>query len=356
MEGPDGKTERATGKKRGEEEAKGNVCISPEVVSLVVLLLGLIAIRLMAPLFFQQTGSMIMSAAKFEDIHDWNAQKITNWFNSGCISMGILLAPVFATVVIGTVVATVSQTGFLLCTEAFEFKPGSFNPINAMRSFFSMKSIVNVIISILKIGLICLIVHILTRKHVDVLLSLHNFPTIDSLQWFLALAFRICLTIVVVFVAIAAIDYIYRWYQYEKSIMMTKEEVKEEVKGQEQNPVIKRAQMKRMREFSLMRMMAEVPKANVIVTNPTHVAIALQYDPETMDAPKVVAKGLRLVAQRIKKIAAENDIPVVERPALARSLYKNVKLGHQIPSNFYEAVAEILAFIHKLGRGIKVAI
>ena len=356
MEGKDGRTEPATGKKRAEARNEGNVCVSPEVVSLFVLILSLVAIRMMVPPFFQNIGTMIVNAARFEDIHRWSATEVTNWFNTGCLSMGILVAPVFFTVIAGTVIATLIQTGPLISTEAFKFKPGAFNPINNIKSLFSFQSIVNMFISALKVMLVCFIAYLLTKNHVEVLLSLHNFSTIESLQWALALIFRITMTIVVVFVGVAAIDWVYRKYQYEKSLMMTKEEVKEEMKQQEQNPVIKRAQMKKMREFSLMRMMAAVPKANVIITNPTHVAVALEYDPETMTAPKVVAKGLRLVAQRIKKIAAEHNIPIVERPEVARSLYKHVKIGREIPSHFYEVVAEVLAFIHKLGRGIKIAI
>ncbi|MFH0880877.1 MAG: EscU/YscU/HrcU family type III secretion system export apparatus switch protein, partial [Lentisphaerota bacterium] len=130
-----------------------------------------------------------------------------------------------------------------------------------------------------------------------------------------------------------------------------RKEVEDERKQQEPSPIVRNAQRKKMREMSFMRMMAAVPKASVVITNPTHVAVALEYDAENMNAPKVVAKGLRLVAQRIKSIAREHNIPVIERPEVARDLYKHVKIGQEIPGRFYSVIAEILAYLFKIGQG-----
>src|SRR3989339_113969 len=230
MEGKDGRTEPATAKKRGEARNEGNVCVSPEVVSLFVLLLALLSLRIMVPSFFQTIGAMIFNAASFEDLHGWNAEKVTSWFNTGCISIGFMVAPVFIAVIAGTVIATLIQTGPIISTKALRFKPGAFNPLNNIKSLFSFQSIVNIFISALKVILVCLVVYLMTRNHVEVLLSLHNFSTIDSLQWALKLIFRISMTIVVVFVGVAAIDWVYKKYQYEKGLMMKKEEVKEGMK------------------------------------------------------------------------------------------------------------------------------
>jgi len=158
--------------------------------------------------------------------------------------------------------------------------------------------------------------------------------------------------VVVLYIIIAVIDWYYRDYRYEYNLLMTKQEVKDEHKQQEQNPIIKQAQRKKMRQVSAAGMMAAVPKATVVITNPTHVAVALEYESDSMGAPKVVAKGLRLMAERIKAVARENNVPIIEKPELARALYKNVEIGKEIPAQFYEAVAELLAYLHRLGRKV----
>jgi flagellar biosynthetic protein FlhB len=169
--------------------------------------------------------------------------------------------------------------------------------------------------------------------------AIYIFKTVLMMAW----------AVTVLAIIIAILDFIYQKRKHEKSLMMTKEEVKEERKSQEPNPQLKKVQMRKMRELTMMRMMAAVPDSTVVVTNPTHVAVAIQYDPETMKAPRVVAKGLRLVAERIKRIARENDVPIIEKPPLARKLYKEVKVGREVPSGLYGAIAELLAYLYKIG-------
>jgi len=172
------------------------------------------------------------------------------------------------------------------------------------------------------------------------------------IKWTMTLIYDMTLAVVVLYIIIAVIDWYYRDYRYEYNLLMTKQEVKDEHKQQEQNPIIKQAQRKKMRQVSAAGMMAAVPKATVVITNPTHVAVALEYESDSMGAPKVVAKGLRLMAERIKAVARENNVPIIEKPELARALYKNVEIGKEIPAQFYEAVAELLAYLHRLGRKV----
>jgi flagellar biosynthesis protein FlhB len=355
MEGKDGRTERATSKKRNEERQKGNVCISQEVNSMVVLVLGILSFRLAFPSVWENIFNVMFSVTRFEHLGDWTPALISQWTVGSLLFMGVLLAPLIIPVMIGAVVANMAQTKPFFSTKALQWKFSSLNPIKGFTRLFSAQAAVNLVLSVFKIGFIVIAVYMITRKQVMVFLSLANLPNDGVMLWFSSLVFRICITVAALFILIAVADWFYRHYKYEQGMMMTKQEVKDERRQEELNPLVKRKQYRKMLEFSMMRMIAAVPKASVVITNPTHVAVALQYDPDTMDAPKLTAKGLRLVAERIKKIARENNVPIVERPAMARSLYKHVKVGQFIPSAFYEAVAEVLAFLHRIGRGVKMA-
>lgn len=354
MEGKDGRTERATSKKRSEERSNGNLCVSQEVTSCCTLICGIIGVRMMVPNMFQVLIDNMKDMFAFNRVGDWSGARIQDWLMSGCVMTGLVLLPVFAGVVVGTVSGNMIQTKPYFSTKALKFRWNALNPVSGIKKLFSVQSLVDLGVSLLKVALIVFVAYMVVRNKANYLPTLTQMESILTVQWLLGLVFKLAAWVLFLFISIALIDWCFRKYQYEKGIMMTKEEVKDEMKQQEVNPVVKRALGKKMRELSMLRMMAAVPKANVIITNPTHVAIALQYDPDTMTAPKVVAKGLRLVAQRIKKIARQNNVPIVENPPLARAIYKSVKVGREIPSKFYEAVASVLAYLHKIGRGIRV--
>ncbi len=355
MEGKDGQTERATGKKRSKERKKGNLCISQEINTMGVLLLGIISLRIAFPAIWRKIMYLMQGVARFEQVGDWSPALVSQWAVGAFAFVGTLLAPIVIPVMFGAIVANMAQTKPFFSTETLKWKFSALNPVKGFKKLFSMQSAVNLVLSLFKIGFIVLTVYMLTRKHISIFATLGNLQSDGAMLWLSSLIFRICITVVALFVLVAVCDWFYRYYKYEQGIMMTKQEVKDERKQEELSPIIKKRQYKRMREFSLMRMIAAVPDASVVITNPTHVAVVLKYDPDTMDAPKVTAKGLRLVAERIKRIARENNVPIVERPAMARSLYKYVKVGQFIPSAFYEAVAEVLAFLHRIGRGVKMA-
>jgi flagellar biosynthetic protein FlhB len=353
VEGKDGRTERATGKKRSEERSKGNVCLSQEVTACCVLVCGVIGVRLMVPQMFESLQVNMKDMFTFNRVGEWSGTLTQSWLVGNCLLMGKILFPVFAAVLVGSVSGNMIQTGPFFHTGALKMRWGACNPVKGMKTFFSLQSIVRLGISLLKICLIVFVAYKVMSKDLAVLITLPQMPGVLSVQWVLGMIFKMTFWILFLFVAIALLDWVFKKRKFEQSIMMTKQEVKDEMKQQEVSPIVKRALAKKMRELSLHRMMAAVPDASVIITNPTHVAIAIKYDPENMGAPRVVAKGLRLVAERIKKIALHNNIPIVERPPLARAIYKSVKVGQEIPSNFYEAVATVLAYLHKIGRGIR---
>ncbi|NCC51715.1 MAG: flagellar biosynthesis protein FlhB [Spartobacteria bacterium] len=351
MEGKDGRTEKATPKKRNKAREKGQMCLSSEITSMAVLFFGLIGLRYTVPFIYDQLGRLFIEVIRAPVGCKWTAELVQNWYIAGIGFFSLLLMPIVLPVIFGAVAANMGQTGPFLSMKAMKFSPGALNPIKGVKRLFSFQSILNVVLSMLKVALIAFVIYLMLRNRTMEVGNLAFVPVSVTVLWIFTLVFKISITVVVLFVFVAVLDWLYRKYKHEKDLMMTKEEVKEERKQYEPNPLVKRAQRKKMMELSMLRMMAEVPKADVVITNPTHVAVALKYDPESMDAPRVVAKGLRLVAQRIKEIARENGIPIIEKPAVARGLYKHVSVGQTISAGFYEAVAEILAYMYRLKHG-----
>ena len=353
MEGKDGRTERATQRRRNEERQKGNLNVSPEFTSLGVMLLGLLGLRYAAPNILEQIGLFMQEVTRVPLSSEWDALTVQRGFKQGGLFITALVAPFILPAMLGAVVSNVSQTGPFFSVKTLKWKLSALNPISGVKKLFSLDSVVKLITSLLKIGLVSVTIYLVVRNKVTELNMLSYLSVGGIMSWLSSLVYKICITVMLIFLVIAIIDWSHRKYKYEKNMMMTKQEVKDERKQQEISSEVKTAQKKKMRELTLMRMMAEVPKADVVVTNPTHVAVALVYDPDTMVAPKVVAKGLRLVARRIKRVAKEHGVPVVERPELARGLYKDVKVGHFIPSQFFGAVAEILAHLFRIGKARK---
>jgi len=351
MEGKDGRTERATLKRRNEQRRKGNLCVSQEIVTVLVLLLGLLGIRYALPHFMDQIGYLYTELLRMPVGGRWEADTVQRWFINGSLFIAVLMAPIFLPAMAATIIANMLQTGPFYSTETLHWKFGALNPVKGCKQLFSTQATISMISAFLKIGLILLVVYLLLRSRIAEVVGLGRIPVGDAVPWMLLLIYRIALIVTCLFILIAAGDWCFRKYRYERDLMMTKKEVEDERKQQEPSPIVKRSQMRKMRELTMQRMMAAVPKATVVVTNPTHVAVALEYDPAAMGAPRVTAKGLRLVAERIKRIAREHNVPVIERPEVARDLYKNVKVGREIPARWYGAIAEILAYLYRIGAG-----
>jgi len=246
------------------------------------------------------------------------------------------------------IATNVGQFGFLFTLYPLKPDFNKLNPVEGIKRLFSLRTLFEVFKGILKLGVVGIVVFlILKHDFPEFISSVYSEPAL-ILSFLAKECMKLLFYAVLLYIVIAALDFAYQKWDYERKLMMTKQEVKEEYKQREGRPEVKAAIRRRQRELAMKRMMQEVPKADVVITNPTHYAVALKYEPEKRDAPYVVAKGVDEVAKRIVKVATENDVPIVEKPEVARSLYQLADIGEEIPEELYKAVAEILAFVFKL--------
>ncbi len=258
------------------------------------------------------------------------------------------VGPIVAIAIFCAVASTFAQTGFLITTEPLKPKLSKLNPINGFKKLFSLKSLVETLKNLIKISILMVIVYLSVR---DMFLESFNYLYTDlpaSVTHLIEVATGMIVRICIAFVAVAAIDFFYQRWDYEKNMMMTKEEVKEEYKQMEGDPKVKSKIRQIQQQRAQQRMMQQVPGADVVIRNPTHFAVALRYKPGIDDAPVVLAKGQDSVALRIVQIAEENKISVVENVPLARALYAQAELNQQIPPDLYDPVAKVLVYIFKL--------
>lgn len=343
------KTEQPTGKKLADARERGQVAKSLEINSLAVFGSGLILIYLtknfIGNQFAQFTTEILMSLSKVEltkTIIQTLAVKWTLFFFTSTL-------PVLIGIMVVAFVSNIAQIGFKFTPKALSIGFSKFNPIKGIkRIFFSVHSLVELGKSLLKLFVISLFTYFIISKLIEDTIKLVDLSVEDMVIFMLESSFTLIWKIVLFFSLIAAVDFIYQKYKFKKEMMMTKEEVKEEFKQTEGDPQIKSRIRKQMILVARRRMMKEIPTADVVITNPTHVAVALKYNMEKDNAPKVIAKGLDELAQRIKKIAVENNVPLYEDVELARALYKSCEIGDEIPAKLFKAVAQILAYIYQM--------
>ena len=264
------------------------------------------------------------------------------------IQILIVCVPFFAFGFVVTALISVIQVGWKVTGKPLQPKFDKFNPINGFKRIFSKDSIFELVKSILKIFVIVYVAYTSIRGHAQDIFILYEIPLMQAIMLCGTVIINAGLKISLVYLVIGLADFIYQKYRFNEDMKMTKQEVKDEFKNTEGNPEIKGRQRQRMREASRRRMMQDVPKADVVITNPTHFAVAIKYDAETSKAPVVLAKGEDYLAQKIKEAAREHHIEIVENKPLARMLYANVDIGQEIPPELYQAVAEILEMVYNI--------
>lgn len=347
------KTEKATPKKRQDARKKGQVLKSQDVTAAIVLLLLFLFLYFTAPMMIRGIFGFLHQA--FERnilIETVTADTVMQMYTDSLKEMALIILPFMAIAVVAGLAANFMQFGFLFTTETMKLDLKKMDPIKGIKKIISVRAIVNLIKSILKISFIGTVTVVILWMNLEEVLSLSFQSPWDSLTTVAKLTGLMGIAASLTLVVIALIDYIYEKYEFEKQLKMSKQDIKDEYKNAEGDPKIKSKIKQRQREMAMRRMMQEIPNADVVITNPTHYAIALKYDDQNMEAPKVVAKGTDYVAQKIKLIAKENDVVMVENRPLARAMYDQVEIGQQVPEEFFKAIAEILAYVYRIKRKI----
>lgn len=347
----DEKTEKATPKRRKETREKGQVVRSGEVNSALLLMAVFGGLKL----FFPHMIRYLMQAynefiTMGNNVHSLYTQRGIQELWLSIIKVAIIiLGPILGCSLIAGLVINYGQVGFLFTSKALSPRFNRINPVEGFKRIFSKRALYELLKSMLKFGAIGSIFYSeITSNLKGIITGLMHMDLIQGSALVGEMALSIAFKALLALMVLAVFDYIYQWWEHEKSIRMSKQEIKEEYKQTEGNPQIRSQIRAKQRQLGMRRMMQDLSKADVVITNPTHFAIALQYDPQEHDAPFVVAKGRDLLALRIKEIAKENQITIVENKPLAQALYRSVEVGQTIPQELFYAVAEVLAFVYNM--------
>lgn len=343
-----GKTEKATPKKREELRKKGQVMQSREVTSNLILLMVFLSFKLVGNYLYAEFKSLFnlfLTDTAAYNLHDPN--EIMRLAAFAALEIAKMAAPFLIIALLVGILGSYFQVGFLFTLEPIRPKFSHINPINGLKRIFSSRSLFELVKSIAKVVIVAWVAWSSIQAEFLNLTKLMALDLGQIVMYTLGSAVDIGIKICLALLAVSAVDYFFQWRKYEKDIRMTKQEVKEEYKQLEGNPEVRSRIRQKQREISMRRMLSEVPKADVVITNPTHYAVAIKYEPQKKPAPYVVAKGADYMAERIKEVARNSKVEIVENKPLAQALYQ-VDIGEAIPPELYRAVAEVLAFVYNL--------
>ena len=351
-EGQDGeKTEEPTAKKLEDARKKGQVMRSTEVVTAATLL----AFFFMLKIFVGFIGNRFMTSFRqtIGFISDYTSEPFTLNTARTIIrgSFWNIIVAAFPIMIVGlvvTIVAIVFQVKWKVTAEPLKPKFDKFNPVTGMKRLFSKDKIMDLFKSIAKVVILAYVVYSYLKNQWPLIYKMYSYTLPQAIAVIGDTVINVGIRISALFAVIAMFDLFYKKWKYHQDMMMSKQEVKDEYKNSEGDPKVKSQQKQRMQQASQRRMMQDLPNADVVITNPTHLAVAIKYDKDTNEAPVVVAKGADYLAQKIKDRARENAIEIVENKPLARMLYHNVEIGAEIPPELYQMVAEVLAYVYSL--------
>ena len=354
-EGPGGeKTEEPTSKKLKDARKEGQVARSQELGNAVSLIMVFFIIRifgrLMGKNFLEMFNYVYTIIPDFIKLPDGFVPKrdFAGLMNTIILRMVIILLPVFATGVVVGVIVNVVQVKWAPTAKPLQPKFSKLNPVTGLKKLFSKEKLVELLKSVLKVAVISYVVYSYMADRIGALLLMYDLSVQSAIAFTCQTVIDVGLRISIFYLLVGIADYLYQRHKFREDMKMTKQEVKDEYKDAEGDPQIKGKIRQRMMEASRRRMMQAVPEADVVITNPTHFAVALKYDSQVADAPVVVAKGQDFLAQRIKNAAAEAGVEIIEDKPLARMLYHNVDVGAMIPPELYQSVAEVLALVYRI--------
>lgn len=352
--GPGGeKTEKPTPKKRSKAREEGQVAKSTEITTAFIFIIVFSALKALGPRLVSDLTQFTKDIFSLFSIKELDIAYATGLMRHVFITTLGFIAPILLISFGIGFVSNFLQVGWKPTTKPLAIKLGNLNPIQGFKKIFSMKSLIELLKAILKIGIILALVYSTLRDYEEMILVIYDIPVLDAYAFIVNLCFDLGIKIGLFFLIIATIDYIYQRVSLTNKLKMTKQEIKDEYKQSEGNPEIRSKIKQKMREASMRRMMQDLPKADVIITNPTHFAVAISYDENNQGAPVVLAKGADLIAAKIKEAAKEYRIEIVENKVLARTLFYTVDIGSEIPPDLYQAVAEILAFVYSLKNNLQ---
>lgn len=341
------KTEEPSQRRLDDARKKGQVPKSQELNTVVVLLVAFFALKSYAVSMYGQFSEILKDGLSNIGTMSFAPQDVVAGSSVMLAKMGLIVAPFMAMLFFAALFINFLQVGLLLSTQSLSPNFGKLNPLSGLQRMFSKQSLVQLIKALAEITIVLQALRAVVIGKGLVIFQLDRMEPIAALKTLAELTWDMASRIVTVLFIIAFLDYMYQKWQHIQNLKMSKQEVKDEYKQQEGDPHVKGRIRSKMREMARKRQMSAVPQASVVVTNPLHVAVALKYDYEAMEAPKVVAKGKGFVADRIRELARANDIPIIENREVARALYDNCEPDEDIPPNMYQAVAEIIAYLYQ---------
>ena len=341
------KTEQATPKKREDARKKGEVAKSRELPSVAVLLSGLFTFMIFGTYMYSQIQELMIKAFRLpltrglalNDFLDFSWEMVSVFF--------MIMAPLFAVIFIVAILSNVMQVGFMITAENIMPKFSKLDPFKGMGRLFSSQSVMEAVKCVSKLLIVGWVGYVTIKKEMEQIMLLGELPFDEIVSYIFQTTFTLFIRCALAMIVIVILDYSFQKWQFEKKLKMSKKEIKDESKESEGDPMVKSRIRNIQMQMARNRMMQDVPNADVVITNPTHYAVALKYDDTSMGAPRVLAKGKGEIAKKIKELAREHSILIYENRDLARNLYKMVEINQEVPPLLYQAVAEVLAYVYK---------
>ncbi len=342
------RTEQATPRRREEARKKGQIAKSREIPSVAILVSGISILFFLGTHIYQHISTEMVQLFKSLGRTPIGMNEVNDLYVELIQYLLIILCPVFFVLIVISILSYQVQTRFLFSLEPLRLDLSKINPISGFKRIVSKYGLVEFLKSILKFMIIGMVSYLVIRRELSEVLILIDQSPGQILHYIRSVSWNLFLKTCSMMAVLALLDYIFQRWSYERQLRMTRQELKEEMRLTEGDPLIKSRIRSIQRHLARRRMMAEVPKADVVITNPTHLAIALYYRSKEMKAPKVIAKGAGWIAEKIIEIARANQILIVENKPLAQTLYRSVDIGQTIPSDLYQAVADILAYVYRV--------
>ena len=345
----DNKTEAPTPRRRQEAREEGNIARSTDLTASVLLIGSVVLLKMCGTPLVEALKTFLHEMLSAHSLGAIDLGSATQASLHGVLLAGSALAPLLLGLMLLAVVVNIAQVGFFLSTKRLEPNLGALNPLRGIGKLFSgPQTAVALLMNLLKLVLVGAVAYSAVDGRLGLIVSAQQLGFSQAFGLGAEVLYSIALRVGALLFVLAAVDFAWQKYRIERDLRMTKQEVKEEMKRMEGDPHIKQRRRQLAQQMLKNKMKKAVPTADVVVTNPTEFAVAIKYDPETMNAPRVVAKGRGLIAAEIRRIAIEHGVPILERKPLARALYKIVDIGQEVPEEFYSAIAEILAYVYEL--------